>query len=87
MDADLPLRPKLDLEEMCAQETDLPAHIRELAEIRRESDAVKYGVYEEVLVRNEQFVFARRSGEQYKVIALNLTDHAETLHFSYQGKE
>ena len=87
MDADLPLRPKLNLKEMCAKEKDLPAHIRELAEIRRESDAVKYGVYEEVLVRNEQFVFARRSGEQYKVIALNLTDHAETLHFSYQGKE
>ena len=87
MDADLPLRPKLNLKEMCAKEKDLPAHIRELAEIRRESDAVKYGVYEEVLVRNEQFVFARRSGEQYKVIALNLTDHAETLLFSYQGKE
>ena len=87
MDADLPLRPKLDLEEMCAQETDLPAHIRELAKIRKESDAVKYGAYDEVLVRNKQFVFARRSGEQYKVIALNLTDHAETLHFSYQGKE
>ena len=87
MDADLPLRPKLNLKEMCAKEKDLPAHIRELAEIRRESDAVKYGVYEEVLVRNKQFVFARRSGEQYKVIALNLTDHAETLHFSYQGKE
>lgn len=87
MDADLPLRPKLDLEEMCAKETDLPAHIRELAKIRQESDAVKYGAYDEVLVRNEQFVFARRSGEQYKLIALNLTDHAETLYFSYQGKE
>lgn len=87
MDADLPLRPKLDLEEMCAQETDLPAHIRELAKIRKESDAVKYGAYDEVLVRNEQFVFARRSGEQYKLIAFNLTDHAETLYFSYQGKE
>mgnify|MGYP002546700863 CR=1 FL=1 len=60
---------------------------RELAKIRKESDAVKYGAYDEVLVRNKQFVFARRSGEQYKVIALNLTDHAETLHFSYQGKE
>ena len=45
------------------------------------------GAYDEVLVRNEQFVFARRSGEQYKLIALNLTDHAETLYFSYQGKE
>ena len=87
MDADLPLRPKLDIEEMCAQETDLPAHIRELAKIRKESDAVKYGAYDEVLVRNEQFVFARRSGEQYKLIAFNLTDHAETLYFSYQGKE
>ena len=87
MDADLPLRPKLDLEEMCAQETDLPAHIRELAKIRKESDAVKYGAYDEVLVRNKQFVFARRSGEQYKLIAFNLTDHAETLYFSYQGKE
>ena len=58
-----------------------------MAKIRQESDAVKYGAYDEVLVRNEQFVFARRSGEQYKLIALNLTDHAETLYFSYQGKE
>lgn len=87
MDADLPLRPKLDLEEMRTKEKELPAHIRRLSEIRRESDAVKYGVYDEVLVRNEQFVFARRSGEQYKIAAFNLTDHAETLHFSYQGKE
>lgn len=59
MDADLPLRPKLDLEEMCAQETDLPAAYPGTGKIRKESDAVKYGAYDEVLVRNKQVRFCK----------------------------
>lgn len=87
MDADLPLRPKLDLEEMEDKNPELIKHLKKLAEIRTNSEAVKYGEYEEIVVRNEQFVFARAVGEEQKIVALNLVDHSEVLKFRYRDKE
>lgn len=87
MDADLPLRPKLDLEEMENKNPELIKHLKKLAEIRTDSEAVKYGEYEEIVVRNEQFVFARAVEEEQKIVALNLVDHSEVLKFRYRDKE
>lgn len=87
MDADLPLRPKLDLEEMEDKNPELIKHLKKLAEIRTDSEAVKYGEYEEIVVRNEQFVFARAVEEEQKIVALNLVDHSEVLKFRYRDKE
>lgn len=87
MDADLPLRPKLDFEMMHEENPKLTEHIGQLSEIRKNSDALKYGGYEEILVRNEQLAFARRTEEEYKIIALNLAEQEVSLSFSYQGKD
>lgn len=87
MDADLPLRPKLELAQMEGKNPELIAHLRELAKIRLGSDAVKKGSYEDVLIRNEQFVFARALEGEQVLTALNLSDHSEVLNFQYRGKD
>ena len=87
MDADLPLRPELSLEEMQGRNTELIRHIQKLAECRKNSRAVRYGSYKEVLVKNEQLVFARREGEEYRIVALNLSEQEAELYFSYGGQE
>lgn len=87
MDADLPLRPKLELAQMEGKNPELIAHLGELARIRLGSDAVKKGSYEDVLIRNEQFVFARTLDEEQVLTALNLADHSEVLNFQYRGKD
>ncbi|MCI8327831.1 MAG: alpha-amylase [Lachnospiraceae bacterium] len=87
MDADLPLRPKLDLKEMEGTAQELITHLKKLAEIRSGSEAVKYGGYEDVLVRNEQLAFARILEGEYKIITLNLADHEETLQFRFRDKD
>lgn len=87
MDADLPLRPRLELAQMEGKNPELIAHLGELARIRLGSDAVKKGSYEDVLIRNEQFVFARTLDEEQVLTALNLADHSEVLNFQYRGKD
>lgn len=87
MDADLPLRPELSLEEMQGRKPELIRHIQKLAECRKNSRAVRYGSYEEVMVKNEQLVFARREGEEYRIVALNLSEQEAELYFSYGGQE
>lgn len=38
------------------------------------SDAIKYGEYEEILVKNEQFVFARTLANETKIVVLNMSE-------------
>lgn len=87
MDADLPLRPELKLEQMERKNPELIAHLEELAKVRLNSNAVKKGSYEDILIRNEQFVFARAWEEEQVLTALNLADHSEVLNFHYRGKD
>ena len=87
MEADYALRPKLDLKEMEGKNTELIRHLKKLAKIRSNSEAVKYGAYEDVVVRNEQFVFARSTEKEQKLAALNLADHSETLKFRYRDQD
>lgn len=87
MEADYALRPKLDLKEMEGKNTELIRHLKKLAKIRSNSEAVKYGAYEDVVVRNEQFVFARSTEKEQILAALNLADHSETLKFRYRDQD
>ncbi len=49
----------------------LPAFIRELAEARAESPALRYGSYRTVLVNQRQLVFLREAPDETVVVALN----------------
>ncbi len=83
-DGDYALRPAINISEM--KNNDLIDHIKILAEIRKNSNALKSGVYEEVQVRNETLVFARVLNDEYAVIALNNTNQQKQICFDYRGQ-
>ena len=59
---DLELRPSLDVNYMNHNKNgDLIEHLHSLSKARKSSEALQYGSYKEILVKHEQFVFARVS--------------------------
>lgn len=84
---DDPIRPELDLKELEGANQEIIEHIKKLSCIRKESRAVKYGAYEEVLVKNEQFAFARTLGKEQKVVVLNCSERKERVGFQYKKKQ
>lgn len=87
MEADYPLRPRLDMKEMEGMNPELIEHLEKIAKVRNHTDAVKYGEYEDIVIRNEQFIFARTLEKEGVIVGLNLTDHSETLSFRYREKD
>ncbi|MBE6062657.1 MAG: alpha-amylase [Clostridium butyricum] len=79
---DLPLRPELDIDDVLDKDEKLFELIKKLGKIRMESKALKYGNYEQIVVRNEQYVFSRTSGEDKVYVLLNLSDKEYTLEFN-----
>jgi glycosidase len=78
---DLPLRPELELGKIGDSNDELFELIKKLGKIRTESEALRYGNYEQVVVKNEQFVFARTSDDDKVYVALNLSDKESYLDF------
>lgn len=83
-DGDYALRPELEPEKL--NNPDLIDHIKTLADIRKDSNPLKEGIYEEVQVRNETLVFARVLGDEYVIVALNNTPEKKPLSFDYRGQ-
>jgi glycosidase len=81
--SDAPLRPELNFARVSQESLnkDLATTITELSEIYHDSSALKYGDYQQLLIKNEQFVFARVSEEEIIVTALNLSDEEIELEF------
>lgn len=84
--ADYPIRPHIKFTEMADNNKDLVEHIKMIATIREESEAIKYGDYQEILVRNEQLVFARTYGTEKKIVILNVSDKSENIVFDFQNE-
>lgn len=84
---DLPLRPELELEEIDEANDKLFKLIKKLGKIRFESEALKYGNYEQVIVKNEQFIFTRTCKDDKIYIILNLSDKESCLDFELHFKE
>ena len=85
-DADVPLRPCLELNDWKDKNPQLIAHIRKLAQVRKMSKAVQTGSYEDLLIRNEQLVFARRKDGECTVTALNLAEYEASVQFFCDGQ-
>lgn len=79
------LRPCLELNEMLQRDQGLNDYINKLIRIRKAYEPLKQGGYEQVLVRNEQLIFARAFGEERIYIALNLASNACTLDFGVRA--
>ena len=84
---DLPLRPELEIGKINESNEELFELIKKLGKIRLESDALKYGDYEQVVVKNEQFVFTRTSKTEKIYVVLNLSDKQSNLEFELSFKE
>ncbi len=80
------IRPSLNLYELQNSNDELISHIKKLSEIRHSSNAIKYGNYKELFVRNEQFAFSRKYGKEEKIIIFNLSEKPERISFILNGK-
>jgi len=85
-DADRPVRPALKIADMLHGDTSLLSHIESLGAKRMRSEALRSGRYEEILVKNEQYCFARSTVHESAVVMLNLSDQTFSFNVSYRGK-
>lgn len=83
--SDNSLRPCLDLEEMLQKDQELVEHIRKLATIREENEILQAGGFEQVVVRNQQLIFARNLNGEKVYVALNLQEQEMTLDIKADG--
>lgn len=79
--SDADVRPCLTLEAMEKENTELFEHICRLGEIYDTITPLRRGSYEQVMIRNEQFIFKRVEGDQQVYVALNLSDEPYTFAF------
>ena len=84
---DAALRPCLDLQEMLTGNQDLVKHIQKLAAIKKQYEILHTGLYEQLVVRNEQLIFARNDQGKRIVVALNLVGEAIDMSFKAQEGE
>ena len=84
---DIALRPAVDVDNIPIENQDLVDHIGELAKIRSNSNPLKYGDYEQVMIECLHWAFARNYEEGTAVVFVNTDD--ESYHFSvnYKGKQ
>jgi glycosidase len=75
------LRPELDLISISSGNCNkkLIKLIHELAEIRKDSNALKQGQYMQIKVMNEQFAYARITKEQCIIIIVNLSEKSSSM--------
>ena len=71
--SDAALRPCLDREEMrrLAPDPDLAASISRLADLRKNSPALRFGDYRQVYVASEQMAYLRESDQERVLVVLN----------------
>lgn len=86
-DSDLPLRPKLELGKIEDGDEKLFELIKKLGKIRSESEALQYGDYKQIVIKNEQFVFSRASENDKVYVILNLSDKESNLDFELELDE
>ncbi len=72
---DLPLRPVYDLEEFQKNNEDLYKHIVKLGQIRKDSEALKYGDFQNIVIKNEQLVYRRCFEDKMVYVLLNLSEN------------
>ena len=83
-ESDAPLRPCLELAEMTGRDQALCAHLARLASIRAAFPALRYGDFENVVIKNEQLVYRRATQEQRVYVLLNLAEEEVHLEFPHR---
>ncbi|MDR0987142.1 MAG: DUF1653 domain-containing protein [Ruminococcus sp.] len=78
-DADLPLRPNLNLDNIPGRDDKLLAHITKLGEIRKAVDILQSGFYDKVYLNNKTFVYKRELSGKVCYVAFNIDDNPYTF--------
>lgn len=81
-DADLPLRPCLDLDNIPDRNDSLMNHISNLGAIRLSVPALQSGSYAKLELKNQTFLFKRELNGEIVYIALNISDGDYTFRIS-----
>lgn len=84
--SDYELRPCLDINNIPNADTNLYNHLCKLGQIRRVLEPLKYGQFKNIVIKNEQYVFAREYNGKTVYIALNLSDNASNVEFEANGE-
>lgn len=82
---DYDLRPCLDIDNIPDANNDLCSFLYTLGNVRRNLEGLKYGDFENIVIKNEQYVFRRRTSTQTVYIALNLSDNQTEVGFNTDG--
>ena len=80
-DGDAALRPAIEL----PQENELTEWISKLAAAHKESKALCYGSYRNVMLTNHQIIFERRFEDERVLVAVNASSETYTAHFDAQA--
>ena len=85
---DIKLRPSAEeIESKEDKNKKLFEHIKKLGEIRSEREAIINGDYEQVVIKNEQYVFSRTTEKDKVYVLLNLSDKESYIDFNISFKE
>ncbi len=78
--SDKQLRPAININEIeYSFKKDMIRHISNLANIRNGSEILKYGTYEELFVKSEQFGFIREYNDEKIIVLLNSSANEENI--------
>ncbi|HEX3052344.1 MAG TPA: alpha-amylase family glycosyl hydrolase, partial [Aggregatilineaceae bacterium] len=79
--SDAPLRPALNRGdvERNSPNRDLAQAIRRLAAVRHQIPALRHGDYQQLVVKHEQFAFARQIPGQRVIVAVNAANHPAVI--------
>lgn len=80
--SDAVLRPCLDINNIPNKNDALNEFLGKLGFLRRNLPAIKYGNFENTVIKNEQLVFCRRSEGQTIYVAFNLCDSEQSIGFN-----
>ena len=69
---------------MTGRDQALCAHLSKLASIRAAFPALRYGDFENVVIKNEQLIYRRATPEQRVYVLLNLAEEEIHLEFPHQ---
>ncbi len=84
---DIALRPAVDVDNIPIENQDLVDHIGELAKIRSNSNPLKYGDYEQVMIECLHWAFARNCEDGTAVVFVNTDDDSYHFSVNYKGKQ
>ena len=79
--SDRDLRPCLELGAVPEANERLCAHLQRLGRIHQGLRALRYGGYEQRMVKNQQYAFCRMADNHRVYVALNLAEHPEYVEF------